>query len=119
MNPATLLARIAHKLAALPIGSKLLLGFAVTACLGEWLLKRFAPHSTFYRHWKTVFEGIAAVWTTVILSAVYFVSVGPIGLLMRLFGQDPLDRRLLSEASTWRLHEPNPLGPQAAARHQF
>jgi hypothetical protein len=38
---------------------------------------------------------------------------------MRLFGKDPLDRSLRPEPSFWRPHEPNPLGPSAAARHQF
>jgi hypothetical protein len=38
---------------------------------------------------------------------------------MRLMGRDPLDRKLDREPSWWRRHEPNPLGPQAAARHQF
>ncbi len=44
---------------------------------------------------------------------------GPVGLVMRLFGHDPLDRRLAPEPSFWRAHEPNPLGPERAARHQF
>ena len=38
---------------------------------------------------------------------------------MRLFGKDPLDRSLAPEPSFWRAHEPNPLGPERAARHQF
>jgi hypothetical protein len=55
----------------------------------------------------------------VLLAVIYLVSVGPIGLFMRLFGKDPLDRSLRAEPSFWRSHEPNPLGPVAAARHQF
>jgi len=38
---------------------------------------------------------------------------------MRLFGKDPLDRKLKAEPTFWREHEPNPLGPAAAVRHQF
>jgi hypothetical protein len=53
------------------------------------------------------------------LSFVYLLSVGPVGLGMRLFGKDPLDRALTAEPSFWRAHEPNPLGPERAARHQF
>ena len=34
-------------------------------------------------------------------------------------GHDPLDRRLAPEPTFWRAHEPNPLGPERAARHQF
>ena len=49
----------------------------------------------------------------------YVLSVGPIGIFMRLFGKDPLDRKLDAEPTFWRTHEPNPLGPNAAFRHQF
>ena len=38
---------------------------------------------------------------------------------MRLFGKDPLDRTLAAEPTYWRPHDPNPLGPAAAVRHQF
>jgi len=47
------------------------------------------------------------------------LSVGPIGLVMRLVGHDPLDRTLAPEPSFWRAHQPNPLGVEQAARHQF
>ena len=64
-------------------------------------------------------SAVIRVRTAVILSVVYALSVGPIGLLTRLFGKDPLDRGLAPEPSFWRAHEPNPLGPERAARHQF
>ncbi len=54
-----------------------------------------------------------------LLAVIYVVSVGPIGLVMRALGKDPLDRRLATEPSFWRAHEPNPLGRERAARHQF
>jgi hypothetical protein len=38
---------------------------------------------------------------------------------MWLLGKDLLDRSLGKERSGWRRHEPNPLGPLAAVRHQF
>jgi Saxitoxin biosynthesis operon protein SxtJ len=81
--------------------------------------RRLAPRSRAYARWTAFFEGIGAVWTAVILSVVYVLSIGPVGLVMRLFGHDPLDRRLAPEPSFWRGHEPNPLGPHRAARHQF
>jgi len=71
------------------------------------------------RYWTAFFQGIGKVWTAVILALVYFLSVGPVGLVMRLVGHDPLDRRLAPEPSFWRAHEPNPLGAERAARHQF
>jgi hypothetical protein len=96
-----------------------LLAFATVVVLVELGLRRFAPKSKAYARWTGFFQGIGSVWTALILSIVYLLSVGPIGLVMRLFGHDPLDRRLAPEPSFWRAHEPNPLGPERAARHQF
>jgi hypothetical protein len=96
-----------------------LVACAAAVVLVELGLRRFARKSRAYARWTAFFEGLGKVWTAVILAIVYIVSVGPIGLVMRLFGHDPLDRRLAPEPSFWRAHEPNPLGPEAAARHQF
>ena len=114
MSSHDLLAR----LAGLPWRYKLLT-LAVVVVLVELGLRRFAPRSRFYAGWKALFEGIGAVWTAVLLAVVYVVSVGPIGVVMRLAGKDPLDRGLDPEPSFWRQHEPNPLGVEGAARHQF
>ena len=96
-----------------------LLVFATLVVLVELAFRRFAPRSRAYQRWTALFKGIGAVWTAVILCVVYVVSVGPIGLGMRLSGHDPLDRRLAPEPSFWRAPQPNPLGPERAARHQF
>lgn len=96
-----------------------LLVFATSVVLVELAFRRFAPRSRAYARWTAFFQGIGVVWTAVILSIVYLFSVGPIGLGMRLVGKDPLDRGLAPEPSFWRPHEPNPLGPERAARHQF
>ena len=85
----------------------------------ELLLRRFAPKSRAYAAWQHVFETIGSLWTAVILSIVYFLSVSLVAAGMRLFGKDPLDRSLRAEPTFWRPHEPNPLGPRASARHQF
>src|SRR5262245_13855082 len=77
------------------------------------------PKSPAHVRWTRFVHGIGAVWTSVILSVVYAVAVGPIGVIMKVFRQDPLDRRLAPEPSFWRGHQSNPLGPEAAARHQF
>jgi len=96
-----------------------LLGFATSVMLIELAFRRFAPASAAYAGWTKFFQGIGKVWTAVILSVVYVGSVGVIGGIMRLFGKDPLDRKLDAEPTFWRNHEPNPLGPAAAVRHQF
>ena len=81
--------------------------------------RRFAPKARAYKLWTRAFESIGKVWTAVLLAVIYLFSVGPISVVMRLFARDPLDRNLAQEPSFWRSHEPNPLGPEAAARHQF
>jgi hypothetical protein len=105
-------------LAALPWRYKLL-ALATLIVLVELAFRRFAPKSAAYRRWTAFFEGLGVVWTAVLLAVIYVLSVGPIGLVMRALGKDPLDRRLAPEPSFWRAHEPNPLGSERAARHQF
>jgi hypothetical protein len=114
-------------IAAHPIKRSLLVLF-VTVVVTEIVLRVFAPESKLTRAWKGFFErvsrhwilqALAKFWTGVILSIVYFFTVSFVSVFMKLFGNDPLDRSLKSEATFWREHEPNPLGPHAAARHQF
>jgi hypothetical protein len=102
----------------LPLRFKVL-AFASAVVLVELAFRRLAPKSRAYARWTAFFQGIGKLWTAVILALVYFLSVGPVGVVMRLVGHDPLDRRLAPEPSFWRSHEPNPLGPERAARHQF
>ena len=103
----------------LPLHNKVLLGLATTVLVVELVFRRVAPRSAAYRKWTAAFRFVGSIWTAVILSMVYFLSVSVIGLAMRLLGKDPLDRSLRDEPTFWRAHEPNPLGPRAAARHQF
>ncbi len=110
MNPEAFVTWIAHHK---------LLSFACAILLTEIALRRLLPKSRIYAQWTALFVAVGSVWTGVILSLVYLLSVGPISLGMRLLGKDPLDRSLLGEPTFWRRHEPNPLGPQAAVRHQF
>ena len=98
---------------------RIVLVFVVVVLSVELGLGRLAPRSRLYRGWKSLVEAVGAVWTAVILSFIYLLSVGPVSLAMRLRGQDLLDRSLDSEPSSWRPHDPNPLGAEAAARHQF
>jgi len=104
--------------AALPLRWKVVT-FAAAVVLVELAFRRFAPKSRAYVRWTAFFLGLGKVWTAVLLAIVYVLSVGPIGIVMKLFGHDPLDRRLAPEPSFWRAHEPNPLGPERAASHQF
>jgi hypothetical protein len=106
-------------LAGLSLRWKLFLGLIVVVSVMEFGVKRWASDSIVYRGWSAVIRRLGEFWTAVILSIVYVVAVGPINLIFRIKGQDMLDRRLDEAPSAWRAHVPNPLGPTAAARHQF
>jgi len=54
-----------------------------------------------YRAWMGLAEVLSKIVTTVILSAVFFLLVTPIGFLKRLTGWDPLGRRAKPRDSYW------------------
>lgn len=117
VNVTEILTRAAQWLSGLHTYQQVLLGLATAMFVTELILRRF-PRSAAYRRWKKGVEALGAFWTAIILSLVYFLSVALVGLGLRLARKDPLDRAL-DGASAWKTHEPNPLGPTAAARHQF
>jgi len=119
MSALLLLAPIGQKIAAWPMHRKVLFTVAVLVFLGELAFRRFAPRSRAYARWTRAFQAVGKFWTGIILSIVYFVSVAGVSLVMKLLGRDPLDRTLERQPTWWRAHDPNPLGPHAAARHQF
>jgi hypothetical protein len=112
-------ARVGHWWAGRPLHTRVVLSLAVTVFLTELLLRRVAPKSRFYAGWTRTFQTIGKFWTAVILSVVYFLSVSAVSLFMKLRGKDLLDRTMRPEPTFWRPHDPNPLGPRLAARHQF
>jgi Saxitoxin biosynthesis operon protein SxtJ len=114
-----LLAPIGQKIAAWPTHRKILLSVAMVVFLTELAFRRFAPRSRAYAQWTKAFQAVGKFWTGIILSIVYFVSVAGVSVVMKLLGRDPLDRTLERQPTWWHPHDPNPLGPQAAARHQF
>ena len=103
---------------ALPVRYKLM-ALAAAMVLVEAGFRLLAPKSRAYARWTGFFQAIGKVWTAVLLAIVYVLSIGPIGLVMRLRGHDLLDRGLAAEPSFWRPHEPSPLGTERAALHQF
>lgn len=119
MSPSDIFAPISAWFAARPPFTRGILIFATSVVVVELLFRRLAPKSAAYKRWTAFFEGIGAVWSAVILGLIYFLSVSLTSAFLKLTGNDPLDRTLRPEPSFWKVHEPNPLGPEAAARHQF
>lgn len=53
------------------------------------------------RAWMLLAEGLSFVTTRIILGAVFFLMVTPIGVIKRLSGWDPLNRRAGRSESYW------------------
>jgi hypothetical protein len=109
---------ILHWYSGLTLFGRIILPLFIVVVGTELICRRVAPQSSFFRAWTAFFKQISEIWTAVILSIVYLVAVGPVAVGMRAFGRDLLDKRSRA-TSAWRAHSPNPLGPEAAARHQF
>ena len=54
------------------------------------------------RAWMALAEVLSFISTRIILAFVYFVVITPIGVVKRLFGWDPLNRRAAANESYWR-----------------
>jgi hypothetical protein len=119
LDLTSILARVATWWATRPTHTRVLLVIAASMLVVELAFRRFGPKSPAYKKWTHFFETIGLFWTAILLAVVYFVSVSFVAFFIRLFGKDLLDRKLTPEPSYWRSHEPNPLGPAAAVRHQF
>ena len=69
--------------------------------------------------WKPIAEKIVHFQTAIILTALYIVTIGPMSIAARLFGQDLLEKRLPRRADTF-WHDKPPLGEDIQLyRHQF
>src|ERR1041384_5918067 len=76
----------------LPIGSVLvLLGLVI-------------PRTLYYpnKAWMALAEVLSYISTRIILAFVYFAVLTPIGVVKRLFGWEPLNRRAARSESYWR-----------------
>ncbi|NBC18871.1 MAG: hypothetical protein GVY18_16335 [Bacteroidetes bacterium] len=84
------------------------------------LLGTLAPQwlRTLYIGWMALALLLGFVMTRVLLTLVYVLLVLPIGLLLRGFGKDLLDRSLDPDASTyWRPREPIDDDPERLERY--
>lgn len=71
-----------------------------------------------YKGWMKFGHVLGWINARIILGAVFFVMVMPIGLVMRLFGKDFLHLRLNKTMSYWIARDTKPLDPQSL-RNQF
>ena len=55
----------------------------------------------FHAAWMRIAHALGAINSRIILSAAFYLALAPLGLLTRLFGRDPLDRRGPKRDSYW------------------
>ena len=68
--------------------------------------------------WMRAAHALGWFNTRLILGLVYFLMVTPTGLVMRLVGRDPMDRRLRDRESYW-VARPKQPPDRRAMEHQF
>ena len=78
-----------------------------------WIAALAAPASlsTIHALWSRFGAVLGWLNAKIVLTAIYFVFVVPMGLVMKLFGRDPLNRRIEKSAETYR----NPALPRRPA----
>ncbi|HXI14346.1 MAG TPA: SxtJ family membrane protein [Thermoanaerobaculia bacterium] len=62
-----------------------------------------------YKRWMVLAGIVGAVNTTILLSAIYVLLIIPTGLLLKLFGKDPMERRR-QNGTYWKTPEAHPHG---------
>ncbi|MFQ5847549.1 MAG: SxtJ family membrane protein [Candidatus Methylomirabilales bacterium] len=71
-----------------------------------------------HRVWMRGAHALGEFNTRVLLGLVYYLVITPMGVVMRLLGRDPLDRRLRDRASYWVAH-PRPPDAKRAMERRF
>ncbi len=64
------------------------------------------------RGWMLLAEGLSFVTTRIILGIVFFLIITPIGVVKRLSGWDPLDRRGGRRSSYWKAYSQRQRDPR-------
>ena len=71
------------------------------------------------RAWLRVGKLLEKITNPIVMGVLFFVVVTPAGLLMRLFGKDPLRLRLDREAASYWIERPTDLPASESMRNQF
>lgn len=74
----------------------------ILGILGPWALIHPASLVVVYRPWMKFSEALGWVNTRIILSILFFAVVMPVGVVMRLFGHDPLHKRFQRDIASYR-----------------
>jgi hypothetical protein len=80
----------------------------VGAGFTAWALIAPATMNGFYRLWMRFGLLLNAVMSRLVLGLVYYLTVFPTGLIMRLRGKDPMRRRFEPQSGTYRVESETP-----------
>ena len=73
-----------------------------TGGLASWSLAAPASLRLFYGVWMRMGMLMGAIMNPVILAIVYFALISPLGIIMRMFGHDPMGRKRNATTTTYR-----------------
>jgi hypothetical protein len=73
-----------------------------------WALVHPASMIYFYKPWMKLAEGLGFVNTRIILFIVFYGMFLPMGFIMRLFGKDPMNRKIETTLGSYRVARENP-----------
>ena len=74
----------------------------VLAALAAWALVHPASLRLPHAAWMRIGHVLGAVNNRILLGLVFFLMITPVGLLRRLFGKDPMQRRFDPKAASYR-----------------
>ncbi|MEZ5494233.1 MAG: SxtJ family membrane protein [Pseudomonadales bacterium] len=73
-----------------------------------WALIHPSSLIYFYRPWMKLAEGLGFINTRIILFVLFYGLFMPMGVIMRLFGKDPMHRELNAALDSYRVTRNNP-----------
>ncbi len=80
--------------------------WALGGVLAVWALAAPTTLRPVYRGWMRFGLLLSKITTPIILGIVFFLIIFPIGFGMRLFGRDPMARRIDDDAESYRIQSP-------------
>ncbi len=77
--------------------------WVISGVLAGWALAAPVSLKPVYRGWMKLGLLLSRITTPIILGIVFYLLIWPMGLVMRLFGRDPMARQLDGAAKTYRV----------------
>lgn len=86
----------------------LLFAGPIGGALIVWALTHPSSLIYFYKPWMAFAEKLGWINTRIILFVVFFLLFFPLGIIMRLTGKDPMQRKVDTALGSYRINRENP-----------